>query len=226
MEFDEEKANNKEYVLEMVEKQGSLLDYASDELKNDKDIVLVEAGVGKVNAARVTQILIDKFNIEAIINVGSAGSANDELDIGDIVIGQKIAQHDFDITAFGHPKGYISNVGQYVESDVKLINKMEQTINKLDKNEFKIKIGTIASGDIFCTELQMKNKIRNKFNADAIEMEGAAIAQVCKLDNIPFIIIRSISDKPNGNNEITFDKFLKKASKRCAIIIKEFFENK
>ena len=193
---------------------------------NDKDIVLVEAGVGKVNAARVTQILIDKFNIEAIINVGSAGSANDELDIGDIVIGQKIVQHDFDITAFGHPKGYISNVGQYVESDTQLIKKMEQTINRLDLNEFKIKIGTIASGDIFCTELQMKNKIRTKFNADAIEMEGAAIAQVCKLDNIPFIIIRSISDKPNGNNEITFDKFLEKASKRCAIIIKEFFKNK
>ena len=193
---------------------------------NDKDIVLVKAGVGKVNAARVTQILIDNFDIQAIINVGSAGSANDELDIGDIVIGKKIAQHDFDITAFGHPKGYISNVGQYVESDVQLIKKMEQTINKLDSNEFKIKIGTIASGDIFCTELQMKNKIRTKFNADAIEMEGAAIAQVCKLDNIPFIVIRSISDKPNGNNEITFDKFLEKASKRCAIIIKEFFENK
>ena len=193
---------------------------------NDTDIVLVEAGVGKVNAARVTQILIDKFNVQAIINVGSAGSANDELDIGDIVIGQKIVQHDFDITAFGHPKGYISNVGQYVESDVQLIKKMEQTINKLDSNEFKIKIGTIASGDIFCTELQMKNKIRTKFNADAIEMEGASIAQVCKLDNIPFIIIRSISDKPNGNNEITFDKFLEKASKRCAIIIREFFKNK
>ena len=192
---------------------------------NDKNIVLVEAGVGKVNAARVTQILIDKFDVQAIINVGSAGSANDELDIGDIVIGQKIVQHDFDITAFGHPKGYISNVGQYVESDVQLINKMEQTINKLDQKEFKIKIGTIASGDIFCTELKMKNKIRTKFNADAIEMEGASIAQVCKLDNIPFIIIRSISDKPNGNNEITFDKFLEKASKRCAIIIKEFFEN-
>lgn len=193
---------------------------------NDKDIVLVKAGVGKVNAARVTQILIDNFDIQAIINVGSAGSANDELDIGDIVIGQKIVQHDFDITAFGHPKGYISNVGQYVESDAQLIKKMEQTINKLDSNEFKIKIGTIASGDIFCTELQMKNKIRTKFNADAIEMEGAAIAQVCKLDNIPFIIIRSISDKPNGNNEITFDKFLEKASKRCASIIKEFFKNK
>lgn len=191
---------------------------------NSLDVVLVEAGVGKVNAARTTQILIDNFNVEAIINVGSAGSANDELDIGDIVIGEKIVQHDFDITAFGHPKGYISNVGQYIESDSILIKKMEQAILKMQDNEFKIKLGTIASGDIFCTEPKMKEKIRYKFEADAIEMEGAAIAQVCKLDNIPFIIIRSISDKPNGNNHITFDQFLEKASKRCAQIIKEFLK--
>ena len=189
---------------------------------NNTEAVLVEAGVGKVNAARTTQILIDNFNVDYIINVGSAASANDELEIGDIVIGNKIVQHDFDITAFGHPKGYISNIGQYLESDNLLIQKMEQTISNMEDSEFKIKIGTIASGDIFCTELKMKEKIRSKFNADAIEMEGAAIAQVCKLDNIPFIIIRSISDKPNGNNHITFDQFLEKASKRCAIIIKKF----
>lgn len=189
---------------------------------NATEVVLVEAGIGKVNAARTTQILIDNFNIDAIINVGSAGSTNDELDIGDIVIGNRIVQHDFDITAFGHPKGFISNVGQYVESDSSLIEKMEQRISKMQDNEFKIKIGTIASGDIFCTELKMKEKIRTKFNADAIEMEGGAIAQVCKLDNIPFLIIRSISDKPNENNHITFDQFLEKASKRCAKIIKEF----
>ena len=189
---------------------------------NNTEVVLVEAGVGKVNAARTTQILIDNFSIDAIINVGSAGSANDELDIGDIVIGEKIVQHDFDITAFGHPKGYISNVGRFIESSQQLIQKMQQTILNIKDNDFKIKIGTIASGDIFCTELRMKEKIRGKFNADAIEMEGAAIAQVCKLDNIPFIIIRSISDKPNGNNHITFEQFLEKASKRCAKIIKEF----
>ena len=189
---------------------------------NSKDIVLVKCGVGKVNAARTTQILINNFDIEAIINVGSAASANDELDIGDIVIGKKLVQHDFDITAFGHPKGFISNVGQYVESDSKLIEKMEQTIVDLQDKEFKIKIGTIASGDIFCTEIKMKEKIRNKFEADAIEMEGAAIAQVCKLDNVPFIVIRSISDNPNGNNNITFDQFLEKAAKRCALIIEKF----
>ena len=84
------------------------------------------------------------------------------------------------------------------------------------------KYGTITSGDIFCTEPKMKEKIKTKFNADAIEMEGVAIAQVCKLNEIPFIVIRSISDNPDGKNEITFDQFLEKASKRCAEIINKF----
>ena len=188
------------------------------------NVVLVETGVGKVNASRVTQILIDRFDIIGVINVGSAASANSELKIGDIVVGDKLVQHDFDITAFGHPKGYISNIGQYVESDIELLNKMKQAIEKLENSEFKIKIGTIASGDIFCTEIKMKDKIRSKFNADAIEMEGAAIAQVCELDEVPFIVIRSISDTPNGNNEITFDEFLEVAAKRCARIMIEFFK--
>ena len=100
------------------------------------------------------------------------------------------------------------------------------TIIIVAKNiDFKILVGTIASGDIFCTDIKMKEKIRNKFEADAIEMEGAAIAQVCKLDDIPFIVIRGISDSPNGNNEITFEQYLEKASKRCAQIIEKFFEN-
>ena len=190
---------------------------------NNKNIVLVESGVGKVNAARTTQVLIDNYKIDAVINVGSAGSANQELQIGDIVIGKTLVQHDFDITAFGHPKGYISNVGERIKSDENLIKSMEQTIENLQNKEFKIKIGTIASGDIFCTEPKMKEKIRDKFNADAIEMEGAAIAQVCKLDNMPILVIRSISDSPNGNNNITFDQYLETASKRCAEILSEFF---
>ena len=113
-------------------------------------------------------------------------------------------------------------LARHLESGAANQSKMEQTILKLSQNEFKIKIGTIASGDIFCTEPKMKEKIRTKFNADAIEMEGAAIAQVCKLNEIPFIVIRSISDNPNGKNEITFDQFLEKASKRCAEIINKF----
>ena len=191
---------------------------------SDKKCIIVQSGVGKVNAARTTQILIDNFNIEAVINVGSAGAANNKLNIGDIVIGKSLVQHDFDITAFGHPKGYISNAGQYFNSDNQLIEQMKKAIKKLDNIDFNILIGRIASGDIFCTDMNMKEKIRNKFEADAIEMEGAAIAQVCQLDNIPFIVVRGISDSPNGNNNITFEKYLEKASQRCAQIIEKFFE--
>ena len=191
---------------------------------NNKQCILVECGVGKVNSARVTQILIDKFDLEFIINVGTAGSSIEELDIGDIVIGKKLVQHDFDITAFGHEKGYISNLGVYIESDKSLIDKIENSINEMGNIDYKIKIGTIASGDIFCTDENMKNKIKQKFNADAIEMEAAAIAQVSYLSNIPFIIIRSISDTPNGKNNITFEEFLKFASKRCAHILNEFIK--
>lgn len=219
----EEMQEVKNIMQEICEMQVYELTFFVGKIYNNK-VILVEAGVGKVNAARVTQILIDKFEVKKIINIGSAASCNDKLEIGDIVIGSKLVQHDFDITAFNHPKGYISNIGQFIESDIELIKKLEKTITYLDNKDFNITIGTIATGDIFCTDINMKNKIRTKFNAEAIEMEGAAIAQVCKLDNIPFVIIRSISDKPNGKNEITFDEFLKKASKRCAYIIEKFFE--
>lgn len=190
----------------------------------DKDVVVVQSGVGKVNAARTTQIIIDKLGVNFIINVGSAGALNSELDIGDIVIAEKVIQHDFDITAFNHNKGYITGVGDYISCDKNIIEKFEKYILNNDKNGKIIK-GVIASGDIFCTEVNMKDKIRNKFNAQCVEMEGAAIAQVCYLDNIPFLVLRSISDSPNGNNAIVFDEYLKLASKKCAGILKEFFEN-
>lgn len=184
---------------------------------NNKTYLLVKCGVGKVNSARTTQILIDKFDIACIINTGSAGSVNSTLNIGDIVVGTKLVQHDFDVTAFGREKGFISDTGKFFESDKNLIEKCK--IVKI-KNQ-NILFGTIASGDIFCTDINMKNKIRDKFNCDCIEMEGAAIAQVCFLSNIPFIIIRSISDTPNGTNNIDFNTYLEFASKNCAEFIKQ-----
>ncbi len=189
-----------------------------------KEVAVVKSGVGKVNAARVTQILIDKLNVKSIINLGAAGALSPLLNIGDIVIGEKLIQHDFDITAFDHDKGYITGVGDYIYSDIELIEKFKKAANNLKEKDYKIKTGIIATGDIFCTDIEMKNKIYSKFDADCVEMEGAAIAQVCYLDNIPFIVIRSISDSPNGNNEIDFDKFVELASKRCANILKEFFK--
>lgn len=199
------------------------LTFKTGQIEKNK-IVVAKCGVGKVNAARVTQILIDTFNVKSVINVGAAGALNPFLNIGDIVIGEKLIQHDFDITAFDHDKGYITGVGNYIYSDSKLIEKFENAANNLKEKDYKIKKGIIATGDIFCTDIEMKNKIFSKFDADCVEMEGAAIAQVCYLDKIPFIVIRSISDSPNGNNEIDFDKFVELASKRCANILREFLK--
>lgn len=199
------------------------LTFKTGQIEKNK-IVVAKCGVGKVNAARVTQILIDTFNVKSVINVGAAGALNPFLNIGDIVIGEKLIQHDFDITAFDHDKGYITGVGDYIYSDIELIEKFKKAANNLKEKDYKIKTGIIATGDIFCTDIEMKNKIYSKFDADCVEMEGAAIAQVCYLDNIPFIVIRSISDSPNGNNEIDFDKFVELASKRCANILREFLK--
>lgn len=180
---------------------------------NDLEIILVESGVGKVNAARTTQILIDNFKVDYIFNIGVAGGISESLNVKDIVIGESLVQHDFDITGFNHEKGYIPNVGVYINSDKYLID----NANKVAKDmKLNIKNGIIATGDIFCTDKSMAQKINSKFNALCVEMEGASIAQVCYLSNIPFLIIRSISDTPNNNNVITYEEFLIDSCKEIA----------
>ena len=174
-----------------------------------------------MNSARTTQILIDKFEIEYIINVGVAGGLSDDLEIGDIVIGKKLVQHDFDLTAIGYPKGFISEeLGREFLSNQNLINKCEKIIDT-ELNDINVKIGTIATGDVFCNKVALKEEVVKEFGADCIEMEGASIAQVCTLCNIPFIVIRSISDKPNGHNEIDFNTYLSMSVKRYQKLIKE-----
>lgn len=178
--------------------------------------VLVQSGVGKVNAARTAQILIDNIQVDYVFNIGVAGGVSEELNVGDIVVGEKLVQHDFDITAFNHEKGYIPDVGVYIDSDEYLV-KLTKEIN-VDCN---ILTGVIASGDIFCTDYMMSKKINTKFNALCVEMEGASIAQVCYLSHIPFLVIRSISDVPNNDNVVTYEEFLQKASYNVAKLMSE-----
>ena len=189
---------------------------------NNKKCILVKSGVGKVNAARTTQIMIDNFEIECVLNLGSAGAINDMLQIGDVIIGKHVVQHDFDITAFGHSKGYITGVGNSVICDRELVENFENIMENISERTYNIKTGIVATGDIFCTDVAMKDEIRAIFDADLVDMECGAIAQVCYLDDIPFIVVRSVSDTPNGSNATTFDENLKLASRRCANILREF----
>lgn len=213
--MDEEKAEIEKLISNKEIKKTNNLKFIIGKIK-DKNIVLIQCGVGKVNAARTTQKLIDKFNITTIINVGVAGAINSNLKIGDVIIAKKVIQHDFDITAFGHNKGYITDVGEGIESDKNLLEKVKEISQE---NSYKTKIGIIATGDIFCTDIKMKEKINNKFNADVVDMECGAIAQVSFLENIPFLAIRSVSDIPNGDNAKTFDENLKTASKIASEVL-------
>ena len=185
----------------------------------DINCILVESGIGKVNASRTTQILIDNMNVDYIFNIGVAGSVSNDVKICDIVIGNRLVQHDFDLTPFNHEKGHIPNVGKYVQCDEYLL-RIAKSIKISNCHT-----GVIASGDIFVQEMEMGKKINKKFDALCVEMEGAAIAQVCYLSRIPFLVIRSISDSPNkDNNEITFEEFLNKSSKKVAKYMKRILE--
>lgn len=216
--MDEELRELKKYLIITNEKD--IYDLHFIEAKCNKvKCILVESGVGKVNSAHAAQVMIDNYKIDYIFNIGVAGGLTDTLEIGDIIIGDKLVQHDFDITAFNHNKGYIPKIGDYVESDKDLLLLATTALSST------VKVGTIASGDIFCTDKKMSENIYKEFNALCVEMEGASVAQVAKLCNKPFLIIRSISDKPNNNNKITYEEFLEESSKKVAKVMNDLINN-
>ena len=217
---DEEREEILDIMKDTEVKQISNLRFIQGNIEG-KRCVLIKSGIGKVNAARTAQALIDNFKVDYIINIGIAGSLNSLLDIGDVVIAKKVIQHDFDITAFGHSKGYITGVGDFLQSNPDLVEEFTNSLESTQEKNYKIKVGIIATGDIFCTESWMKDKIRAKFNADVEDMESAAIAQVCYLSETPFIAVKSISNTPKGENAIAYSNNIKLASKRCANVLKE-----
>lgn len=199
--------NNEKKIYDLIFYEATL---------NNQNIILTESGIGKTNAARTTQILIDYYKPEAIFNIGVAGGIAKNLKVGDIIISTSLVQHDFDITAFDHPKGYITNIGNTIPIDNKLLN---TTKNILDTNSISYKEGVIASGDIFCTKESMATKINTQFKALCVEMEGASIAQTAYLSKTPCLVIRSISDCPDNNNKVTYEEFLETSSKKVAQIM-------
>lgn len=220
----EEEEEEVETLMEDVSKEEIYnLTFCKGKISNQK-CILVQSGIGKVNAARTTQIMIDKYKVDTVINVGAAGSINGLLNIGDVLIGKEVVQHDFDITAFGHSKGFITGIGNSIECDPVFIENIQKLLRNNSDSDYKMKLGIVATGDIFCDDVSMKDQIRANFDADVVDMECAAIAQVCYLDNVPFSVIRTISDTPNGTNASTFDDNLELASKRCADILKKYLK--
>ena len=186
------------------------------------DVVAVVCGIGKVNAAICTQILASEYKVSSVINVGVAGGIGKDIYPGDVVIAENLVQYDMDTTAFGDPMGQIPRLDTFdFKCDENLIKTAKSACSKA--SDFKTFSGRIVSGDMFVASIDKIKCLEKEFNALACEMEGASIAHVCYLNNIPFVVVRSISDTPNGNNQVDFNEYLRFASKNCGIFTKKLF---
>lgn len=186
----------------------------------DKDVVIVKCGMGKVNAGICAHTLINYFNCTAIINTGVAGSLDNQIDIGDIVVSTDAVQHDYDVEAIGFKKGEIPYTGQYAFAADEALRAAAVKAVRESADDIRVFEGRVCSGDQFISKKEQKEKIIADFGGMCCEMEGAAIAQACYLNDKPFVIIRAISDKPDETEIVEYKVFEAKAAERCAKIVK------
>lgn len=189
-----------------------------------KHVVVVKCGIGKVNAAICAQVLIDDFGVNQVINVGVAGGINKEIFPGDVVISNNLVQHDMDTTAFGDKVGQIPRMDTFdFKCDDKLVENAKTACKDITK--YNVFVGRIVSGDQFIANVEKIKWLEQEFGAIACEMEGASIAQACYLNNVPFIVIRSISDNANNGAHSDFEKFKHIAVANSLDIIRNMLKN-
>lgn len=178
---------------------------------NGKEVVVVRSGIGKVNAGICTQILADTFQVDAIINTGIAGSLQAEINIGDLVISSDAVQHDMDAREFGYERGQIPRMDTLsFPADKELIAAAAAACQKVNP-EISTFVGRVVTGDQFIASRQVKDEIKSWTEGLCTEMEGAAVAQVAYLNQIPFVILRAISDKADDSATVDYPTFEKQA---------------
>ncbi len=175
------------------------------------EVILLKSGIGKVNAAMSTTILLERYRPEKVINTGSAGGFHHTLNVGDVVISTEVRHHDVDVTAFNYEYGQVPGLPAAFKADDALVALAERCMKSGD--DVQVVKGTIATGDSFMNDPQRVDFVRSKFNdLYAVEMEAAAVAQVCYQYNVPFVIIRALSDIAGKESNISFDQFLDQAA--------------
>lgn len=191
--------------------------YASG-IIHGKQVVVCKSGVGKVNAAVTTQILIDSFGVSKILFTGVAGALHPDLNIGDIVISSSCMQHDMDVTPLGFARGMIpyQEISDF-PADPSLIELAEEACKEQSAHHYVI--GKVLSGDQFIASRETVQTLYEDLNGACAEMEGSAVAQVCYMNNVPYVVIRSMSDKADGSAHVNFPEFTVKASKRSHEIV-------
>lgn len=179
------------------------------------ELVIAYSKIGKVFSTLTATTMIEHFGCSKLLFSGVAGGINPSLKIGDLIVATKLSQHDLDITAFGHPMGFVPGGSVFVETDKELISIAKDVAKELGKT---VQEGIIATGDQFVHNEDVKNTIVENFNADALEMEGGSVAVVCDALDVPFFILRAISDTADTDASFSFDEFMESS----AVISAEF----
>lgn len=191
---------------------------------NDIAVVVMQSGIGKVNATIATTLLIQRFTPKAIINTGSAGGIGEQLSIGDVVIGDSVTHHDVDVTAFGYTVGQMAGMPENYPCDTRLVDLAKQAATTFPNA--KIHSGQIVSGDQFIADSSRFSAIKKDFpTALAVEMEAAAIAQTCYRFDVPFVVVRAISDLANEQASVSFDEFIEQAGRHSADMVRAIIKN-
>ncbi len=208
-----------EEIAPILEK---LKNYKTTEYANNKyyeatykgvELVIAYSKIGKVFSTLTASTMIEHFGCDKLLFSGVAGAISPTLKVGDLIIATKLSQHDLDITAFGHPFGYVPEGAVFIESDKDLISLGKEVALEMGKT---VQEGTIATGDQFVANEERKNWIGDTFKADALEMEGGSVAVVCDALNVPFFILRAISDAADMDASFSFDEFLETSAVESA----------
>ena len=187
--------------------------------------VVVKCGIGKVNAGMCVQILADLFDVTHVLNTGVAGSLNNDINIGDIVVSTDAVYHDMDVTFMGYQPGEVPGMGFVSFQADRMLREAAVKACREAAPDIQVFEGRVVSGDQFIGEKKKKDWIRSTFAGDCTEMEGCAIAQAAYLNQLPFIIIRAISDKADESVTVSYDEFEGKAAAHCASLVRYMLEN-
>ena len=218
--MDEEVSRLKEKMnVSKVEKKAGM-EFFQGELSG-KEAVIVKSGIGKVNAGICTQILVDDFSVDAVINTGVAGSLKNEINIGDIVLSKDALQHDMDATGFGYEPGVIPRMEESIFKGDETLIQVAKEVNENVNAEISTFVGRVVSGDQFISDHAKKTELVENFAGYCTEMEGAAIAQTAYLNGIPFLVIRAISDKADHSAEMDYGEFEKQAIQHTLHLVTE-----
>ena len=200
------------------------IDYASMQFCKGqlcgKDVVIVRSGIGKVNAGICAQVLVDKFEVDVLVNTGIAGSLDAAIDIGDMVVSTDLVEHDMDASIFGDPIGQIPRMDTFsFPADASLVEKAVAANQEVNP-DIQTFTGRIVSGDQFISSAEAKERLVSNFQAKCTEMEGAAIAHAAYLNGVSCVIIRAISDKADNSATMDYPTFEKKAIEHSVRLIR------